>query len=173
MPVMVSYLKKKQLDDVVIVSPDHGGAARARKFASALSDDTPLAIIDKRRPKPNVAEALSIIGDVEGKNCVIVDDIIDTAGTACAGIEALRKAGAKDIYMCASHAILSDPAIERIEKSSLKELIVTNSICLPERKKIAKITQLSVAKIFGQGILNILDNLALSDLFNYNPDQEF
>ena len=116
---------------------------------------------------------MSIIGDVEGKNCVIVDDIIDTAGTACAGIEALRKAGAKDIYMCASHAILSDPAIERIEKSSLKELIVTNSICLPERKKIAKITQLSVAKIFGQGILNILDNLALSDLFNYNPDQEF
>ncbi|MGM9857979.1 MAG: ribose-phosphate diphosphokinase [Bacilli bacterium] len=173
MPVMISYLKKKKLDDVVIVSPDHGGAARARKFASALSDDTPLAIIDKRRPRPNVAEALSIIGDVEGKNCVIVDDIIDTAGTACAGIEALKKAGAKEIYMCASHAILSDPAIERIEKSSLKELIVTNSICLPERKKIAKITQLSIAKIFGQGILNILDNLPLSDLFNYNPDKEF
>ena len=172
-PVMIRYLKEKNLGDVVIVSPDHGGAARARKFASSLADDTKLAIIDKRRPRPNVAEALSIIGDVEGKNCVLVDDIIDTAGTACAGIEALRKAGAKDIYMCASHAILSDPAIERISKSCLKELIVTNSIALPEEKKIEKITQLSVAKIFGQGILNILDDLPLSDLFTYNPDKEF
>lgn len=170
-PIMVKYIKKKKLDNLVIVSPDHGGATRARKFASNFSD-APIAIIDKRRPRPNVAEVMSIIGEVNGKNAVIVDDIIDTAGSAVAAAEALKKAGAKEIYMCVSHPILSGNAINKIQESCITELITTNSIQLPEEKKISKIVQLSVAKIFGQGVLNIIDDKAISDLFKYNPSNE-
>lgn len=169
LPVMVSYFLKKQLPDVVIVSPDHGGATRARRFADYFSN-APIAIIDKRRPQPNVAEVMSIVGDVKGKNAIIVDDIIDTAGSAVAAAEALKKAGAKDIYMCVTHALLSGQAVERINNSSLKELVVSNSVTLPEEKKIDKIVQLSVAKIFGQGIINLVDGKPISDLFKYNPD---
>ncbi|MCF0116943.1 MAG: ribose-phosphate pyrophosphokinase [Bacilli bacterium] len=171
LPVFTSYFKKKNIEDLVIVSPDHGGATRARKFAQNF--DAPMAIIDKRRPKPNVAEVMAIIGDVKGKNVVLVDDIIDTAGSAVAGVAALTAAGAKDIYMCASHGLLSGPAIERIKASNLKELIITNSTRLSDEKKDPRIVQLSVAKIFGQGILNIIDNKAVSDLFTYDPNKEF
>lgn len=170
-PIMVRYIKEKKLDDFVIVSPDHGGATRARKFAENFN--APLAIIDKRRPKPNVVEVMSIIGDVKGKNTIIVDDIIDTAGSVTEAAIALNHAGAKDIYVVATHPILSDPAIERLQNSKIKEVIVTNSIKLPEYKKISKITQLSIAKIIGQGILNIIDDKAVSDLFKYNPKNNF
>ena len=170
-PVMVNYFKKKGLEDICIVSPDHGGASRARKFALSFGD-SPIAIIDKRRPRPNDCEAMNIIGEVAGKTCIIVDDIVDTAGSAVAASEALLKAGAKEIYMCCSHAILSGPAIERLKASKITKLITTNSIRLPEEKRIDKIEQLSVAGIFGQGIINIIDDKAISSLFNYDPIEE-
>lgn len=170
-PIMVRYIKEKKLEDFVIVSPDHGGATRARKFAENFN--APLAIIDKRRPRPNVVEVMSIIGDVKGKNAIIVDDIVDTAGSVTAASNALVLAGAKDIYVVATHPVLSDPAIERLQNSAIKELITTNSIKLPEYKRISKITQLSIAKIIGQGILNIIDDKAVSDLFKYNPKINF
>lgn len=170
-PIMVRHIKEKKLEDFVIVSPDHGGATRARKFAENFN--APLAIIDKRRPRPNVVEVMSIIGDVKGKNAIIVDDIVDTAGSVTAASNALVLAGAKDIYVVATHPVLSDPAIERLQNSAIKELITTNSIKLPEYKRISKITQLSIAKIIGQGILNIIDDKAVSDLFKYNPKINF
>lgn len=171
LPVMVSYFKKKGIKDeeLVIVSPDHGGANRARKFANFFSD-LPIAIVDKRRPKPNSVEVMSLIGDVKDKVAILVDDMIDTAGSAVAAAKAVKDAGAREVYMCASHPLLSGSAIQRIKDSCLKELVVTNSVYLPEEKRIDKIVQLSVAKIFGQGILNVLDNKPVSDLFQYNPD---
>ncbi len=166
-PIIVSYIKDKKLDDIVIVSPDHGGTTRARKFA--INFDAPIAIIDKRRPKPNVAQVMNIIGDVKDKNAVIVDDIVDTAGTICAAAAALKEAGAKDIYVACTHPVLSKDASDKILKSDITEFITTNTIKLPEEKKNKKITQLSVAKIIGQGILNIIDDKAISTLFSYDP----
>jgi ribose-phosphate pyrophosphokinase len=168
LPIMVQYFKDKQIEDVVVVSPDHGGTTRARKFA--IYFDAPIAIIDKRRPRPNVAEVMNIIGEVKGKNVILVDDIIDTAGTITIAAKALRDAGAKDIYVACSHPILSHPAIERITESPIKELVTTNSIKLSEDKKTDKVVQLSIAKIFGQGILNIIDGKSVSYLFAYDPN---
>ena len=168
LPIMVQYFKDKQIEDVVVVSPDHGGTTRARKFA--IYFDAPIAIIDKRRPRPNVAEVMNIIGEVKGKNVILVDDIIDTAGTITIAAKALREAGAKDIYVACSHPILSHPAIERITESPIKELVTTNSIKLSEDKKTDKVVQLSIAKIFGQGILNIIDGKSVSYLFAYDPN---
>ena len=171
LPVFTKYFKKQNIKDLVIVSPDHGGATRARNFAVNF-DNAPLAIIDKRRTRPNVVESMTVIGDVKDKNVVIVDDLIDTAGTLVNAIKVLKEAGAKDIYMCATHAVLSGPAIERIQNSELKQLIVTNSIELPKEKRIDKIVQLSIAPMIANTILNILDNKAISDLFIYNPDEQ-
>ena len=171
LPVFTKYFKKQNIKDLVIVSPDHGGATRARNFAVNF-DNAPLAIIDKRRTRPNVVESMTVIGDVKDKNVVIVDDLIDTAGTLVNAIKVLKEAGAKDIYMCATHAVLSGPAIERIQNSELKQLIVTNSIELPKEKHIDKIVQLSIAPMIANTILNILDNKAISDLFIYNPDEQ-
>ncbi len=171
LPVFTKYFKKQNIKDLVIVSPDHGGATRARNFAVNF-DNAPLAIIDKRRTRPNVVESMTVIGDVKDKNVVIVDDLIDTAGTLVNAIRVLKEAGAKDIYMCATHAVLSGPAIERIQNSELKQLIVTNSIELPKEKRIDKIVQLSIAPRIANTILNILDNKAISDLFIYNPDEQ-
>ena len=171
LPVFTKYFKKQNIKDLVIVSPDHGGATRARNFAVNF-DNAPLAIIDKRRTRPNVVESMTVIGDVKDKNVVIVDDLIDTAGTLVNAIKVLKEAGAKDIYMCATHAVLSGPAIERIKNSELKQLIVTNSIELPKEKRIDKIVQLSIAPMIANTILNILDNKAISDLFIYNPDEQ-
>ena len=168
LPIMVQYFKDKQIEDVVVVSPDHGGTTRARKFA--IYFDAPIAIIDKRRPRPNVAEVMNIIGEVKGKNVILVDDIIDTAGTITIAAKALREAGAKDIYVACSHPILSHPAIERITESPIKELVTTNSIKLSDDKKTDKVVQLSIAKIFGQGILNIIDGKSVSYLFSYDPN---
>ena len=170
-PIMVAYLKEKNLKDVVIVSPDHGGTTRARKFA--LNFGAPIAIIDKRRPKPNVAEVMNIIGDVEGKTCILVDDIVDTAGTVTVASEALKKAGAKEIYLVATHPVLSGNAVERICSSQITEFITTNSIKLPESKKCDRITQLSVAKVLGQVVLNIIDDKSVSVLFQYDPNQRY
>lgn len=171
LPVFTKYFKKQNIKDLVIVSPDHGGATRARNFAVNF-DNAPLAIIDKRRTRPNVVESMTVIGDVKDKNVVIVDDLIDTAGTLVNAIKVLKEAGAKDIYMCATHAVLSGPAIERIQNSELKQLIVTNSIELPKEKRIDKIVQLSIAPMIANTIINILDNKAISDLFIYNPDEQ-
>ena len=167
--VLVNYFKKKKLDDIVVVSPDHGGTTRARKFA--LNFDAPIAIIDKRRPRPNVAEVMNIIGEVEGKNAIIVDDIVDTAGTVIAAAKALKERGAKNIYIACTHGVLSGDACDRILKSDVTEFITTNSIKLSEEKKNEKIVQLSIAEILGQGVINIIDDTSISSLFMYKPSK--
>ena len=163
-PLLSDYFEAKNLEDVVVVSPDHGGVVRARKMADRLK--APIGIIDKRRPKPNVAEVMNIIGEVEGKTVIIIDDIIDTAGTMCLAIDALIEKGAKEVYAACTHPVLSGPAIERLEKSPLKELVVTNTIQLPEEKKIDKITQLSVAELIGDAIRRIHEDKSVSVLFD-------
>ncbi|MBC7543808.1 MAG: ribose-phosphate pyrophosphokinase [Candidatus Sericytochromatia bacterium] len=167
-PVMVSYLRQKGLvgnpDEVVVVSPDVGGVARARAFAKQLN--APLAIIDKRRPKPNQTEVLNIIGDVKGRHAILVDDMVDTAGTLCAGARLLRDHGVKSVLACATHPVLSGPAIERLLEAPIDELIVTNSIPLPPEKQIAKITTLSVAPLLGEAINRINRGLSISALFD-------
>jgi len=163
-PLLAGYIEQKNLQDVVVVSPDHGGVIRARRMADYLK--APIGIIDKRRPKPNVAEVMNIIGDIEGKTAVIVDDIIDTAGTMQLAADALIEKGAKEVYACATHPVLSGPAIERIENSQIKELVVTNTIQLPKEKQIDKITQLSVANLIGEAIIRIHKDQSISTLFD-------
>ena len=131
-PLIATYFKRKKIKDLVIVSPDHGGATRARTFARLLGG-APLAIIDKRRPEPNIAEVVNIIGEVKGKTALIVDDIIDTAGTLIAAAQAIKNAGATEVYAAASHPVLSPPAVERLENSCIKEVIVTNTIEIKEK----------------------------------------
>lgn len=168
LPIFIQYFKDKKIEDIVVVSPDHGGTTRARKLA--LYFDAPIAVIDKRRPKPNEAQVMNIIGDVEGKNVIIVDDIVDTAGTITVASNALKEEGAKKIFVCCSHPILSYNAVQVIMDSPIEELVTTNSICLPEEKKVSKVVQLSIAKILGQGVLNIIDGKAISNLFTYDPN---
>lgn len=131
-PIIAKYFEDKgfQAEDIVVVSPDHGGVTRARKLAERLK--TPIAIIDKRRPRPNVAEVMNIVGNVDGKICIIIDDIIDTAGTITLAAKALIESGAKEVYASCTHPVLSGPAIERINNSPIKELVATNSINIPE-----------------------------------------
>ncbi len=169
-PIFAEYFANKKLDNVVVVSPDHGGTTRARRLADAL--ESPIAIIDKRRPRPNVAQVMNLVGEVEGKNAIIVDDIIDTAGTLVAAVEVLKQKGAKNVYCCCTHPILSDPAYDRITNSALKEVVTTNTIKLPDYiKSNPQFVQLSVAKILGQGILNIIDDKPVSDLFVYKGNK--
>lgn len=170
LPILVQYFKDKQLSDLVIVSPDHGGATRARKFAMCF-DNAPIAIVDKRRPAANVAEVMSIIGDVKGKNAIMVDDIVDTAGTVAAAAKALIEAGAKSVYVACTHPVLSHPAVERINNSPICELVTTDTINLPKDKQSPKIVQLTVSKIIAQGVLNIIEDKPISSLFNYDPLQ--
>ena len=166
LPLMARYFKEKGFlgDNVVVVSPDVGGVKRARKLAEKL--DCKIAIIDKRRPKPNVAEVMNLIGEVEGKIAIFIDDMIDTAGTITNGADAIAQRGAKEVYACCSHAVFSDPAIERLEKSALKEVIITDSIALPERKRIDKIRIISVDSVFANAIDRITNNQSVSELFN-------
>ncbi|RNF38334.1 ribose-phosphate diphosphokinase [Planococcus salinus] len=152
------------LENVIIVSPDHGGVTRARKMADRLK--APIAIIDKRRPRPNVAEVMNIIGNVEGKTAIIIDDIIDTAGTISIAASALVESGAKEVYACCTHPVLSGPAVGRIDDSVIKELIITNSIQLPEEKKSPKIKQLSVAKLLAETIVRVYEQKSVSTLFD-------
>lgn len=152
-------------DDLVVVSPDLGSVTRARNFAHKLN--APLAIIDKRRPRANVAEVMNIIGDVKGKRAILIDDMIDTAGTIQQGAKALvERGGAREVYACAAHGVLSGPAIERIQDSPIKELIVTNSVPLPPEKQIPKIRVLSVASLFAEAIERIYEGLPVSTLFD-------
>lgn len=164
-PLLANYFLDEGLDgdDVVVVSPDHGGVTRARKLAEFLK--SPIAIIDKRRPKANVAEIMNIVGDVEGKTCVIIDDMIDTAGTITLAAEALMEKGATAIYACCTHPVLSGPAIERLEKSPIKKVIVTDSISLPEEKMIDKIETVTVSQLVGEAIKRIHENRSVSPLF--------
>jgi ribose-phosphate pyrophosphokinase len=162
-PVLFEYFKKRIQGDIVVVSPDHGGATRARKLATAL--DVPLAIIDKRRPRANEVEIMSIIGDVKGKTCIIIDDIIDTAETLTQAANVLCETGAIAVYAACTHGLFSGKAIEKIQQSRLTEVIVTNTVDLPSDTLSNKIKVLSVSSIFGQAILNIIHNEPLSGLF--------
>ncbi|ASS94549.1 MULTISPECIES: ribose-phosphate diphosphokinase [Bacillales] len=163
-PILADFFKEKDLSDIVIVSPDHGGVTRARKMADRLK--APIAIIDKRRPRPNVAEVMNIIGNIEGKTAILIDDIIDTAGTITLAANALVENGAKAVYACCTHPVLSGPAIERIQNSTIKELVVTNSIALSEDKKIDKITGLSVAPLIAEAIIRVHEEQSVSTLFD-------
>lgn len=164
-PIIANYFKEKitDMEDVVVVSPDHGGVTRARKLADALN--TPIAIIDKRRPKPNVAEVMNIVGNIEGKTCILIDDIIDTAGTITLGAKALKDRGAKEVYASCSHAVLSGQALERIENSPIKELVYANTIHIPEEKKLDKMVPLCVGELIAKAIYRIHHNEPVSVLF--------
>lgn len=163
MPILVKYFKEKNLDDLVIVSPDHGSVTRARSMAQPL--DAPIAIVDKRRPKANVSEIMNVIGDVKDKTVVLMDDMVDTAGTICNAANAMKDMGAKEVYACATHPILSGPAIERIEKSAIKEMVLLNTIPLAPEKQIDKIKTLSVAPMFAEAMIRVFTNTSLNGLF--------
>lgn len=163
-PILGEYFLGKNLEDIVIVSPDHGGVTRTRKLADKLK--APIAIIDKRRPRPNVAEVMNIVGHIEGKTAILIDDIIDTAGTITLAANALIENGAKEVYACCTHPVLSGPAIERIDNSKIKELVVTNSILLPEEKRIDKLVELSVAPLIGEAIIRVHEKQSVSLLFD-------
>lgn len=165
-PIIAKYFKSLNLnnEDLVAVSPDIGGVKRTRKFAEELH--VPIAIIDKRRPKPNVCEVMSIIGDVKDKNVILVDDMIDTAGSIVNAAEALVKMGAKEVYACCTHGVLSGPAIERLENSPIKEIVILNTIPVEAEKKIDKIKVLSVAPIFAEAIRRIYEDISVSKIFH-------
>lgn len=163
--LLANWFLRKGLcgDEIVVVSPDHGGVTRARKLAEFLK--SPIAIIDKRRPKANIAEVMNIIGEVEGKTAVLIDDLIDTAGTITLAANALKDRGAKDVYACGTHAVFSGPAIERIKESAIEKMVITDSIHLPDDKKIDKIEQVSVGSLMGHAIKRIHENRPVSPLF--------
>jgi len=167
-PILVPYFIEKFKDckeHCVVVSPDLGSVTRARNFAQRF--EAPLAIVDKRRQKANVCEVMNIIGDVKDKNVILVDDMIDTAGTLCNAAKAIIEVGgAKDVYACATHGVLSGPAIERIQNSVIKELVLLDTIALPKEKQIDKIVQLPVAPVFAQAIQRIYADKPISPLFN-------
>jgi len=163
-PVLINYLLNKQLNDIVVVSPDVGGVARARAFAKKLND-APLAIIDKRRQAHNVAEVLNVIGDVRGKTAVLVDDMIDTGGTISEGARLLRKEGARQVYACATHAVFSPPAVERLSSGVFEEVIVTNTIPIPPERMFDQLKVLSVANVLGETIWRIHEDSSVSSMF--------
>ena len=169
-PLLADYfINEGVAANAVVVSPDHGGVTRARALAEFLK--APIAIIDKRRPRPNVAKIMNIIGDVKGKKCIMIDDMIDTASTISKGAQALMDAGAEEVYASATHAVLSGPAIERLDNSPLKQVVVTDSIQLPDEKQIDKIVQVSVAPLIGAAIKRINENRPVSPLFNNRFEQ--
>jgi len=162
--ILQKYFASKKLEDVVVVSPDHGSVTRARNFAQPLN--APIAIIDKRRPKPNVSEIMNIIGDIEGKNCILVDDMVDTAGTICNAANALKERGAKSVMAGATHGVLSGPAIERIKESAIDEMVFLNTIQIPEEKMLDKFTLLSVAPVFANAMSRVFNNEPLSSIWD-------
>ena len=164
--ILAQYFVDKGFDedeDVVVVSPDLGSVTRARKFADKLH--APIAIIDKRRPKANVSEIMNIIGDINGKKCILIDDMIDTAGTIANAANALKDLGAKNVYACCTHGVLSGPAFERINNSAIEELVMLNTIKLPEKDDLIKFKSLSVAPLFAEAIKRIYDDKPISKLF--------
>ena len=164
LPILTKYFKEKDLDDIVVVSPDHGSVTRARSMAEPLN--APIAIVDKRRPEPKKSEIMNIIGDIEGKNCILVDDMIDTAGTITNAANALKDLGAKSVRACATHPILSGPAKQRLEDSAIEELVLLNTVPIPEERKISKMKMLSVAPIFAEAMTRIFTNDSISRLFD-------
>jgi ribose-phosphate pyrophosphokinase len=164
MPVMIEYFRSLEIPDLTVVSPDAGGVERARAFAKRLS--SPLAIIDKRREEANVAEVMNVVGEVSGRHCLLVDDLIDTGGTLVKGAEALLEKGAASVSACATHAVLSGPAVSRIEESALKEVVFTNSIPLSEAaRNSSRIKSLSIAKLMADAIRSIHEETSVSTLF--------
>lgn len=163
-PLLAEHYAARGTEDLVVVSPDMGGVTRARELAGRLH--VPLAIIDKRRPQPNVAEIMNIIGDIKGKTCIMVDDIIDTAGTISLGAQALLDHGAKQVYACCTHPVFSGPALENLEKSPLAEVLVCDTIPLPPEKQIPKIKICSVAELIANAIIRIHEDLSISTLFD-------
>eukprot|EP00741_Cyanophora_paradoxa_P015876 tig00020909_g15327.t1 len=164
-PVLLDYLRGKNLgNNLVVVSPDIGGVARARAFAKELGG-LQLAIVDKRRPAPNQCEVVNLIGEVQGKTCVLVDDMIDTAGTICNAANFLRSRGAKEVYACATHAVFSPPATERLSSGCFEEVIVTNTIPMPEEKRFEQLKVLSVAPLLGETILRVHEGSSVSAMF--------
>lgn len=163
-PILAEYFLNKQVEDFIVVSPDLGGVTRARALSERLQ--VPLAIIDKRRPCPNVAEVMNIIGDVKEKRVIMIDDMIDTAGTITSGAQALLDNGAKEVYVCCTHPVLSGPAIERLKNSPIKEVIVTNTIPIAPEKRLDKIKVLSIAPLLGEAIIRIHEDLSVSKLFD-------
>lgn len=164
-PLLANYFLENNFKDkdIVVVSPDHGGVTRARKLAEFLH--APIAIIDKRRPKANVAEVMNIIGDVKGKVAVLIDDMIDTAGTITLAAQAIKDAGALEVYACCTHPVLSGPALDRLNASVIKEVVVTDSIQVPEEKTGGKIVQVSVDQLMAEAIKRIHENRSVSPLF--------
>lgn len=161
-PILANYYRKRNKENLCVVSPDLGGVTRARDLATRIGAE--FAIIEKRRPKDNVAEVLNVLGDVEGKECILVDDMIDTAGTITKGAELLKKFGAVSVSACCTHPVLSGPAIERLEASMLTEIVVTNTIALSDDKKIKKIKSLSVAPLLAEAIDCIHRDQSVSEL---------
>ena len=164
MPILAKHFKEMNLEDVCVVSPDHGSVTRARNMAEFLN--CPIAIVDKRRPEPNKSEIMNIIGDIEGKNCIIIDDMIDTAGTITNAANAISDLGAKSVYAAATHPVLSGPAIDRIEKSAICEAVLLNTLPVPEDKKTDKFTFLSVAPLFAEAMTRVFTNGSISKLFD-------
>lgn len=164
-PLLADYVSRMEIEDMVVVSPDFGSVTRARDFSSKIPGSS-IAIIEKRRSEANKAEVMSVIGDVEGKNVVLVDDMIDTAGTLCEAADVLVEMGAKSIIACCTHAVFSGPAIERLEASSIDEVVILDTIELPPEKRFDKLTILSSAKMFAEAIKRIYQNESVSELFN-------
>lgn len=164
LPLLINYYQKTDLEDLVIVSPDHGSVPRARNMAEPLG--CPIAIVDKRRPEPNKSEIMNIIGDIEGKNCIIIDDMIDTAGTITNAANAIKEMGAASVRACATHPVLSGPAVERLDKSAIEELVVLNTMPIPKEKMLDKMTVLSVGPLFAEAINRIHTNGSISKLFD-------
>ncbi len=163
LPVLAKHFLNKKMENVVVVSPDHGSVRRTRNLAQKIN--APIAIIDKRRPEANKCEVMNIIGDVAGKDCILIDDMIDTAGTIVSAIDALREKGCKKVYVCATHPVLSGPAIDRLRGADIEEIVVLNTIELPEEKMLDNLTQLSVAPLFAEAINRVHNNESLSELF--------
>lgn len=163
-PVLTRYFRDLELDGVVVVAPDVGAAKMARGFARRL--DASFAIIDKRRPAANVAEVMQVVGEVEGRPCIIVDDMIDTAGTIVSVVSALRDRGAAAIYAAATHALLSTPAVTRLESAELEEVVVTNTLFVPEEKRFSKLRVLSIAELLARAIMYTHSNASVSQLFD-------
>jgi ribose-phosphate pyrophosphokinase len=164
-PLFAEYFSKKNLDNLVVVSSDAGFAKKARKFAKIL--DTPLAIIDKRRKRHSHAEIGHVIGDVENKNCILIDDLIDTAGTTCAGIEALYSKGAKSVYVAATHGVLSNDAIEKLDRTNAKEILFTDTIPIDKSRMSDKFKIISITELMAQVIQRIHDHKSLGELFSW------
>ncbi|MBE3594828.1 MAG: ribose-phosphate diphosphokinase [Candidatus Carbobacillus altaicus] len=163
-PILAQYFIEKHLHDVVVVSPDHGGVTRARQLADRLG--APIAIIDKRRPEPNVVQVMNIVGQVEDRTVILIDDMIDTAGTMTLGAEALIKAGAREVYACGTHPVLSGPAIERLKDAPFTEIVVTNTISVAPSKRLPNMVVLSVASLIAEAIVRVHEKLSVSRLFD-------